>query len=66
MKTSGEWRYSSIAWPRQQMEVSGQRHAPAALPPGERAHDAPRAGLDAVKKRRLLALPGLEALPSSL
>jgi hypothetical protein len=41
------------------MEVSGQIHAPAALPPGERTPDThwiggwvdPRAGLDDVKKR---------------
>jgi hypothetical protein len=29
----GEWRYSSTYWLRHYMEVSGQFHAPAALPP---------------------------------
>jgi hypothetical protein len=44
------------------MEVSGQLHAPGALPPGERAPGShwiggwigPRAGLDAVEKRKSL------------
>jgi hypothetical protein len=51
--------------------VSGQLHAPAALPPGERATGThwiggwvgPRAGLDAVEKRKFLTLPGLELRP---
>jgi len=31
-----EWRYSSVhSWPRKQMEVCVQLHAPAALPPGK-------------------------------
>jgi hypothetical protein len=30
----GEWMYrSTFSWPRHQLEVSGQLHAPAALPP---------------------------------
>jgi hypothetical protein len=48
--------------------VSGQLHAPAALPPGERAPDTyeiggwvgPRTDLDDVEKRKFLTLPGLE------
>jgi hypothetical protein len=48
--------------------VSGQLHAPAALPPGERAPAThwivgwvdPRAGLDDVEKRKFLTLPGFE------
>jgi hypothetical protein len=51
--------------------VSGQLHAPAALPPGERAPGAhwtgggldSRAGLDDVEKRKFLILPGLELRP---
>jgi hypothetical protein len=32
----GEWRYSSThSWPRHLMDVIGQLHAPAALPPGK-------------------------------
>jgi hypothetical protein len=31
----GEWMYSSTHWPRHQMEMSGQLHAPATLPPGK-------------------------------
>jgi hypothetical protein len=34
---SWEWRYSSTRYPRHQMEVSGQLHAPAALLSGKRA-----------------------------
>jgi hypothetical protein len=53
------------------MEVSGQLHAPAALPPGETAPGTqwiggwvgPRAGLDDVEKRKFLTLPGLELRP---
>jgi hypothetical protein len=34
----GRWMYgSTYSVPRHKMEVSGQLHAPAALPPGERA-----------------------------
>jgi hypothetical protein len=44
------------------MEVSGQLHAPAALPPGIHWID-PRAGLDDVEKRKFLTLPGLELQP---
>jgi hypothetical protein len=36
MKAYWEWRYSPlILWPRHYMQVSGQLHAPAALPPGK-------------------------------
>jgi hypothetical protein len=52
------------------MEVSGQLHASAALPPGERAPDThwiegwlgPRAVLDAVVKRTILS-PRRESNP---
>jgi hypothetical protein len=51
-------------------KVSGQLHAPAALPPGKeppRTHwiggwVGPRAGLDDVWKRKFLTLAGLELL----
>jgi hypothetical protein len=34
----GEWIYrSTFSWPRHKLEVSGQLHAPVALPPGEKA-----------------------------
>jgi hypothetical protein len=50
------------------MEVSGQLHTPATLPPGERAPSThwiggwvdPRASLDDVENRKFLTLPGLE------
>jgi hypothetical protein len=39
----GEWMYrSTFSWPRHYLEVSGQLHAPAALPPGK----SPRYPLD--------------------
>jgi hypothetical protein len=47
-----EWIYrSTFCWPRQQLEVSGQLHVPAALPPGKEplvtvGWVGPRAGLD--------------------
>jgi hypothetical protein len=32
----GEWMYrSAFSWPRHKLELSGQLHAPAALPPGK-------------------------------
>jgi hypothetical protein len=51
--------------------MSGQLHATAALPPGERAPDThwiggwvgPRAGPDDVEKRKFLTLPELELRP---
>jgi hypothetical protein len=51
--------------------MSGQLHAPAALPPWERTpgiHSiggwvGPRAGLDEVEKRNVLTLPRLELRP---
>jgi hypothetical protein len=34
MKAYGEWMYrSTFSWLRQELEMSGQIHAPAALPP---------------------------------
>jgi len=55
------------------MEVSGQLHGPAALPPGK-SHSTPwkggwvgpRAGMDEVAKRKkkMLALPRIESRPS--
>jgi hypothetical protein len=55
------------------MEVSGQLHAPAALPPGEGTPGThwiggwvdPKAGPDDVEKRKSLTLPGLELRPFS-
>jgi hypothetical protein len=51
--------------------MSGELHAPPALPPGERAPGIYwvggwvklRAGLDDVEKREFLTLPGLELRP---
>jgi hypothetical protein len=53
------------------LEVGGQFHAPAALPPeeessvpiGYEAGWAPGAGLDDVNRRKILPLPGLELRP---
>jgi hypothetical protein len=67
----GESMYrSTFSWPRYYLEVSGELHAPAALPrgiaPGTHWLGGcvnPRAGLDDVKKRKFLALPGLELRP---
>jgi hypothetical protein len=50
------------------MEVSGQLHAPAALPPGKEPPGIhfigrwmdPRAGLDDMEKWRFFTLPGFE------
>jgi len=44
------------------MEVNGQLYAPAALPPGKQPHwiggwVEPKAGLDAVVKRKIPSLP---------
>jgi hypothetical protein len=54
----GEWRYSStILDPGTGMEVSGQLHVPAALPPVPHwigGWVGPRVGLDAVEKRKIL------------
>jgi hypothetical protein len=55
------------------MEVSGQLHAPAALPRGERTRGThwigdwmdPRADLDVVEKRKILLVPGIEPRPSN-
>jgi hypothetical protein len=53
------------------MEVSGQLHTPAALPPGKQPHGThwiggwvgPITGLDDVEKRKFLIIPGLELQP---
>jgi hypothetical protein len=52
-------------------EMSGQLHAPPDLPPGKEPPGArrigwvgPRAGTDAVEKRKILPLPGIEPQPS--
>jgi hypothetical protein len=55
------------------MKVSGQLHAPAALPPGKQPPGThwiggwvgPRACLDDLDKRKFLTLPGLELRPFS-
>jgi hypothetical protein len=51
--------------------LSGQLHAPAALPPGkdpqyplDRSCVGPTVGLDDVEKRKFLTLEGLEFYPS--
>jgi hypothetical protein len=61
-----EWMYRSMfAWPRHQLEVSGQLHAIAALPPGPIIGGWVdlRASLDDVERRKFLTLPGLELQP---
>jgi hypothetical protein len=53
------------------MEVSGQFHAPDALPPGKEPPGTqwiggwlgPRSGLDEVERRKILQLTGLEQRP---
>jgi hypothetical protein len=55
------------------MEVNGQIHAPATLPPGQKPSNThwiggcvgPRVGLDAVAKRESLPLPVIETRSSS-
>jgi hypothetical protein len=62
---------STFSWPRHLMEVSGQLHAPVALPLGERAPGIhwiggwvnPRVGLDDWEKIKFLHLPRLEFRP---
>jgi hypothetical protein len=59
---------STFSSPRHQLEVCGQIHAPAALPPGTHwivGWVSPRTGLDDVEKRKFLALRGLELRPLS-
>jgi hypothetical protein len=56
------------------MEVSGQLHAPVALPPRERVPGAnwiggwvsPRAGLDVVEDREILPLSAIEPRPINI
>jgi hypothetical protein len=73
MKANGEWMYrSTFSLPRSQLEVNGQLHALAALPPKESIPGTlsigglvdPRAGPDDVEKRKFLTLPILELRPS--
>jgi hypothetical protein len=61
---------STFSWPRHYLEMSGQLHAPAALPPGKNPGTHciggwvdSRAGLDDLKKWKFLTLPGLEPRP---
>jgi hypothetical protein len=55
------------SWPRYWMEVSDHLHVPAVLPPGERAPGTLWIGdgLDAVDKRKNVALQEIEPGPSS-
>jgi hypothetical protein len=68
----GEWMYRPIfSWHVHELEVSGQLHAPAALPPAEEPSGTHwiggwvdlRAGLDDVVKSKFLTLLGLELRP---
>jgi hypothetical protein len=61
---------STYSWPRYQLEVSGQLHAPVALPLGEQSSTHwiggwvdPRTDLDDVEKRQILPIPGFELRP---
>jgi hypothetical protein len=45
------------------MEVNGQLHAPAALPPRKSPLLDPSAGLDDMEKWKYFTLPGLEIPP---
>jgi hypothetical protein len=68
----GKWMYwSTFSWPRHYVEVSGQLHAPAALPPEKtpRTHWIggwmdPRSSLDDLEKRKFLTPLGLNSDPS--
>jgi hypothetical protein len=61
----------AFSLPLHYLEVSGEFHVPAALPPGERASFThliggwvcPTAGLDDTEKWKFLTLPGLELRP---
>jgi hypothetical protein len=67
----GKWMYrSTFSWPRHQLEVSGQLHAPATLLVGKAPGTHwiedwvnPRASLGDMEKRTFFTLPRLE-LPS--
>jgi hypothetical protein len=69
----GEWMCrSTFSWPRHELEVSGQLHAPAALTPGKSPGTHwiggwvdHRAGLDNSENRKFLTLPALELRPLS-
>jgi hypothetical protein len=67
MKTYGEWMYRSIfCWPRHLLEVSGQIHSLAVLPPGKEPHsihwrgryEDPRTDLDDMEKWKFFAPTG--------
>jgi hypothetical protein len=66
-----EWMYSStFFWPWHYLEVSGQLHAPIALPPGkelwyplDRRLDGSQSWSGRREKRNFLTLPGLELRP---
>jgi hypothetical protein len=69
MKTYGQWMYRPMSpWPRHWLEVSGQFHAQAALPPGkEPPHThwiggwvGPKPNLEDMEKWKFLPPPGLE------
>jgi hypothetical protein len=52
------------------MEVSGQLHSPASLPPEKEilvltGWVGPIAGVEAVEKGKVLPLPGIDLLPSN-
>jgi hypothetical protein len=65
----GEWMYSStIPDLGTRWKMSGQLHVLPALPPSTHWIEdlvGPRAGLEAVEKRKILPLQGLEPQPSS-
>jgi hypothetical protein len=62
----------TFSWPRHYLKVSGQLHAPAALPPGKEPPPSthwiggwvdPRASLNNMEKWKFLTLLGLELRP---
>jgi hypothetical protein len=60
----GEWMYrSTFSSPRHWLQVNGQLHVPASLPPLVRRLDGPKVGLDDLEKRKFFTLPGLELRP---
>jgi hypothetical protein len=64
-RSMGVWVYrSTFSWPQHSLEVSGQLHAPAALPPGNETHSiggwvGPTVSLANMKMRKFLTLLGL-------
>jgi hypothetical protein len=67
----GEWMYRPrFSWPRHKLEVSGQLHAPAALPPGKKPQypldrwlGGPQSRSGNMEKWKFLPLPGPELRP---